>query len=525
MANRRTAALVAGMLVCLLVGCAGDGQGNHGVEVSPPATPEALNGFIGGPAKIDTGGMFSEPSDVAVYAGESDGAGDDKLFVAEADKGRSGRVQRLDGDGNFELAWGRDAVRTGEPDDTGTGPEICRRARSCKAAPPGSAAGAFRQPTGIAVDDRTGHVYVADTGNLRVQEFTGDGEFVRAWGWGVATGAAAFEVCIAACRAGRHGKDEGNDNPGQFAQVVTGGIAVRPEQGDIVVSDGGNDRVLQFAPGGRFVRAWEFEVAPGGWPRQLAIDDDGVVYAADDRVNSRLLRFDIDEAPDGDDIGHTRMRPLPTHDPNGDANNMGLDIDPATGHLIAVWNPFGPMGLHVVADPSADHVNFHKQRSILNLGYVQSIYGVATSPTTGVVYLTKSEHLNQRDAAGMLDMCTGLGQEGRPCHGLVVLGAAGSPRAVVERARPTSARTATLAGAVTADGAATYSFQISRNGQPWKDVSAAHYVTAAVARPVRASLRGLDPGAHYRARILLTWFDVSGGETVRRASKAISLEQ
>jgi DNA-binding beta-propeller fold protein YncE len=524
MGKRRTAALAAGMLVCLLAGCASDGQGNDDTETSPPATPAAINGFIGGPSKVDTGGMFSEPSDVAVYAGQNAGTGDDKIFVTEADSGRSGRVQRLDGDGNFELAWGQDVVRAGAYGDTGTGPEICRRARSCKAAPPGSAAGAFRQPTGVAVDDRSGNVYVADTGNLRVQEFTVDGEFVRAWGWGVATGAAAFEVCAAKCRSGRHGKEEGNDNPGQFAPVVTGGIAVRPEQGDILVSDGGNDRVLQFAPGGRFVRTWELDVAPGGWPRQLAIDDEGIVYAADDRVNSRLVRFDIDEASDGENADRPQMRPLPSRDPNGDANNMGLDIDPTTGHLIAVWNPFGPMGLHVSSDPGADPVNWREQRSILDLGFVQSMYGITASPTTGVVYLTKSEQLNHRDAAGILDTCTGSGQTAKACHGLIVLGAAGAPRAVVERARRTSARTATLAGTVTAAGAATYSFQTSRKGEPWKDVDAARYVTATKARPVRATVRGLDAGARHRARISLGWFDVSEGETVRRASKAVPLE-
>src|SRR5271170_3148570 len=36
--------------------------------------------------------------------------------------------------------------------------------------------------SGVAVDGVTGDVFVADTGNRRVDEFAGDGAFVRAWG-------------------------------------------------------------------------------------------------------------------------------------------------------------------------------------------------------------------------------------------------------------------------------------------------------------------------------------------------------
>src|SRR5258705_239501 len=39
----------------------------------------------------------------------------------------------------------------------------------------------FHFPSGVAVDDQ-GHVYVADTNNNRIQEFTAAGAFVKAWG-------------------------------------------------------------------------------------------------------------------------------------------------------------------------------------------------------------------------------------------------------------------------------------------------------------------------------------------------------
>ncbi|HXG25111.1 MAG TPA: hypothetical protein VNJ09_11190, partial [Chthonomonadales bacterium] len=50
-------------------------------------------------------------------------------------------------------------------------------------APPGSAPGYFQRPMGIGVNSK-GHIFVADTGNDRVQEFTPKGEFVRVIGAG-----------------------------------------------------------------------------------------------------------------------------------------------------------------------------------------------------------------------------------------------------------------------------------------------------------------------------------------------------
>ena len=45
----------------------------------------------------------------------------------------------------------------------------------------GTGEGEFSDPWGIAVDE--GHnLYIADTGNNRIQKFTSDGIFVTAWG-------------------------------------------------------------------------------------------------------------------------------------------------------------------------------------------------------------------------------------------------------------------------------------------------------------------------------------------------------
>jgi hypothetical protein len=77
----------------------------------------------------------------------------------------------------------------------------------------GSGAGQFKLAgeSGLVVDQSTGNVYVADTGNHRVGEFSESGGFILAFGWGVATGAAEPQVCTATCQAGLPG-----NGPGQF---------------------------------------------------------------------------------------------------------------------------------------------------------------------------------------------------------------------------------------------------------------------------------------------------------------------
>ena len=58
---------------------------------------------------------------------------------------------------------------------------------TCQAGLYGSGAGQFEAPGGVATDS-SGDVYVADSGNERIDEFSATGSFIQAYGWGVATG-------------------------------------------------------------------------------------------------------------------------------------------------------------------------------------------------------------------------------------------------------------------------------------------------------------------------------------------------
>jgi DNA-binding beta-propeller fold protein YncE len=80
-----------------------------------------------------------------------------------------------------------------------------------------SAPGRFRHPSGIAVD-RAGNVYVADTGNDRIEEFSPSGKLLAMQG---STGS----------------------RPGQFRHPT--GIAV-DGQGNVYVADTGNNRVQKL---------------------------------------------------------------------------------------------------------------------------------------------------------------------------------------------------------------------------------------------------------------------------------------
>lgn len=116
--------------------------------------------------------------------------------------------------------------------------------------------------SGLAVDEATHNLYVADTGNNRVDEFTSAGAFVLAWGWGVANGASELQVCTEAtsCRAGLSGV-----NPGEFEDAAFVAVDNSPGgEGDVYVADydgqGGETLgvplVQKFTADGALIESW-----------------------------------------------------------------------------------------------------------------------------------------------------------------------------------------------------------------------------------------------------------------------------
>jgi len=108
--------------------------------------------------------------------------------------------------------------------------------------------------SGVAVDNETHDIYVADTGNHRVDEFEADGTFVRAFGWGVLNGNAELQVCTTTtkCRAGTSGK-----NPGELEVPTFIAVDNSPAgEGNVYVADTGDNLITKFTSDGTLVSGW-----------------------------------------------------------------------------------------------------------------------------------------------------------------------------------------------------------------------------------------------------------------------------
>jgi sugar lactone lactonase YvrE len=177
---------------------------------------------------------FNEPWDVAVAA-------DGTIYVADT---WNHRIHKLDAEGNLVTAWGLFGQYG-----------------------PGDAGGqsAFYGPRGVTAGPG-GRVYVADTGNKRVQVFEPEGQFTFQWG-----GGGVLE--------------------GYLDEPV--GIAVGPD-GAVYVADTWNRRVQVFDADGTFLRQWPIAGWDTGLPDEkpyLAVDAEGYVYVTDPG-HYRVLVFD-----------------------------------------------------------------------------------------------------------------------------------------------------------------------------------------------------------------------------------------
>ena len=189
----------------------------------------AFGGTVGG----NLPGQFKEPWDVAV-------APDQSIYVADT---WNHRVQHLSPDGSSLKVWGSEGNTDGQAVDNES---------------------VFFGPRGIATD-KDGRVFVADTGNKRIQVFNGDGTFVSQFG-----GSGL--------------------QPGQLDEPV--GVAT-DAQGNIAVADTWNGRVQLFSSTGQPLTSWDID----GWLDKdkvgkpyLAIDGKSRVYVAD-QVGRRILVF------------------------------------------------------------------------------------------------------------------------------------------------------------------------------------------------------------------------------------------
>ena len=162
--------------------------------------------------------------------------------------------------------------------------------------------------SGIAVNDETHVLYVADTGNRRVDEFSAAGKFIGAWGMGVADGRQELETCVTTCQAGVEPESvllHGLSTPSYIAVDNSAGLS----KGDVYVANNaldssGYNSVDKFTSTGELVRTWGTDgelngsTSPGGPTSQIdgiATSASGDLLVADDNYfhqTTRLLYFD-----------------------------------------------------------------------------------------------------------------------------------------------------------------------------------------------------------------------------------------
>lgn len=170
----------------------------------------------------------------------------------------------------------------------------------------GTCDGKFKYPEGVAVNPRTGHVFVCDGGNHRVQVFSSNGVLLHKWGTEMQTptgiALSGDEVYITDVQNNRvcvFGVDgilkrqwgtEGYED-GQFSSPT--GIAVSSNK-EVFVIDTRNHRVQVFGPRGDYRRQWgdegigEEELK---YPSGIAVSDEEEVFVCDS-ANNRVIVFD-----------------------------------------------------------------------------------------------------------------------------------------------------------------------------------------------------------------------------------------
>lgn len=182
-------------------------------------------------------GQFNSPRGVAV-------APDGSVYVADAN---NHRIQQFAADGSLIRQWGTPSnAETGE-----TGP------------------GTFAEPWSVAVSPDGEFVYVADTWNHRIQQFTAEGEFVSTWG--------AF-----------------SQTEDAFGMWGPRDVLVDSE-GNVLVTDTGNKRIKIYDADGNFLSQYGgfgFDLGFFDEPVGLALDGErGRLYVAD-TWNQRVQVFD-----------------------------------------------------------------------------------------------------------------------------------------------------------------------------------------------------------------------------------------
>jgi len=246
--------------------------------------------------------------------------------------------------------------------------------------------GTFNEPWGVAVGP-DGSVYVADTWNNRIQKFSASGEFITMWGSG-GLGNTPFEF------------------------YGPRGITV-DANGRVYVTDTGNKRVVIFDQDGNYIA----QIGSAGMddgqfdePVGLAVDSNGLVYVAD-TWNYRIQVF----APDVEGTSYNFLRswtvdgwgsqsaqnkPFLALDASGnvyvtDPDNYRVIQYDILGNVVQVWGSYStgidgfgmPVGITADAEGHVWVVDAINNRV---LRFVPNVSAAANTPVTSLPAFPKA---------------------------------------------------------------------------------------------------------------------------------------
>jgi DNA-binding beta-propeller fold protein YncE len=160
-------------------------------------------------------------------------------------------------------------------------------------------------PFGAVAFDRAGNLYVADTGNFRIQKFAPDRSFILAWGRkGKGDGEFLWPDTLAIDQQGNvYVLDGGRDDiqvfdangaylrtigaygtaNGHFMFPDNGGLVI-DTTGNLWVADNSNQRIQELSPEGEFLKTISsYGLSPGKLvsPNGVAVDEAGHVFVVD----------------------------------------------------------------------------------------------------------------------------------------------------------------------------------------------------------------------------------------------------
>lgn len=166
---------------------------------------------------------------------------------------------------------------------------------------------------GAVAFDAEGNIYVADSGNRRIQKFDAERQFITSWGsQGAGEGQFLRPDALAVDGDGRifvaddlRADVQVFDSDGKYLATWGGrdagngrlngptGLTV-DAAGNLWVADSTNDLIVKFSPDGEFLTRWGTYGSEAGElfsPSSLAVDDQGRVYVAE-FGNYRVQVFD-----------------------------------------------------------------------------------------------------------------------------------------------------------------------------------------------------------------------------------------